>query len=249
MKKQILFIAASISAILFSCTKEKIETAEKQSTADVELTNAAQANSEFLVVNPLTVNLEGSFQFNGNLKDATKKLGDAVPTIRVPAYTSDHKGNPNSALYLNGNYGVKVNKVPQQTHTSLSVWIKPSNIQQVGLSYVAGSDSYGPEITHISNLITGGVVMNVTTPGIAELYLSNTGWRHLVVTYDGTDVKMYVDGQFVGVNHEPGFVPTNLVNYFIGCLPGFKLWKGAIDDLRFYSRTLSASDVTALYNL
>lgn len=249
MKKQILFSAVIISAILFSCSKEKIETNEGQSAASLEQAKASQPNSDFLVINPLNVNLEGSFQFDGNLKDGTKKLVDAIPTTRVVTYTTDRKGKLNSAIYLNGTYGLKLKKVPQQTNTSLSVWIKPGIIQQVGLSYIAGSSAYGPLFNQISNLLSGGVVMNTTTPGVAEEYIANTTWRHLVVTYDGNDVKMYVNGQLIGTNHEPGFIPTSLPDYFIGCLPGFVLWKGAIDDLRFYSRTLSASDVTALYNL
>jgi len=130
----------------------------------------------------------------------------------------------------------------------MSVWIKPANIKNVGLSYIAGSDTYGPEMNHISDLLTGGVVMS-GGPIAGTATFADKNWRHLVVTYDGITVKFYVNGVFVDSYTEQGSIPSSLSNYFIGCLPGFNRWKGAIDDLRFYSRTLTATDVQKLYAL
>jgi hypothetical protein len=69
--------------------------------------------------------------------------------------------------------------------------------------------------------------------------ISDLNWHHLVVTYDGSSFKFYVDGVLSGSTNMPGSLASSLATYIIG--NGY--WKGAIDDLRFYSRTLTASDV------
>lgn len=249
MKKQFkIFTTALIAIAIVSCSKQEIERPATAQDITEEISTASSSSASRPVVDPLTVNLEGSFQFDASLKDQTKKLADGIPTSRFVTYTTDRKGNIKSAIYLDSTYGVKIKSVPQQTKTSMSVWIKPAHLNAVGLAYISGSDTYGPEMNQISNLLTGGVVINSTTVG-GTSYFDNTGWRHLVVTYDGAVVKFYVNGVLADSFNEAGLIPNSLSNYFIGCLPGFNKWKGAIDDLRFYSRTLTATDVQKLYSL
>lgn len=247
MKKQFQILTATFMTVAFiSCSKQHIETPV---TANEEISTSSSSSAERIVIDPLTVNLEGRFEFNNDLKDQTKKLADGVPSTRGVTYTTDRKGKINGAISLNGTYGIKIKKVPQQTNTSLSVWIKPSAVFNYdGLAYIAGPSGYGPVMNHVADLLSGGVVMNSTIPG-CTFYFDNTTWRHLVVTYNGTDVKFYVNGVLTPINNEPGSIPTSLSDYFIGNLPGYTLWKGKIDDLRFYSRTLTATDVQKLYNL
>jgi hypothetical protein len=54
MKKQILFTGVIISAFLFSCTKEKIETPDAPATVNEEIA-ASSSSSERLYIDPLTV--------------------------------------------------------------------------------------------------------------------------------------------------------------------------------------------------
>lgn len=246
MKKQILFIAVTISTMFFfSCKKERTEMPETKQISDESPSITNSTIRSF----PLSYKLEGNFTFDQTLKDQTGKLADGIPTSRVYSFTTDRKGNLKHAIYLDSTYGVKIKSVPVQTNVSMSVWIKPAHTLATGLCYIAGTSKYGPEMNQIANLLTEGVVTSTTIPGAEAGYLSNTNWHHLVVTYDGVTVRGYMDGVLKDSNNTPDFVPASLSDYFIGCLPGYGLWKGSIDDLRFYSRTLSASDVTALYNL
>ena len=73
---------------------------------------------------------------------------------------------------------------------------------------------------------------------------SDLHWHHLAVTYDGSSFKFYVDAALAGSSNLAGAISSALTNYIVA--NGY--WKGAVDDLHFYSRTLTASDVTALYN-
>lgn len=94
---------------------------------------------------------------------------------------------------------------------------------------------------------------HVETPNIYE---TNT-WYHLAATYDGTNVIIYVNGSLaVGPTDVGGplwWVSQTSGNYperfAIGVWldPGYDLWvDGAIDDVRYYSRALDASEVKAL---
>ena len=245
MKKQILFIAVTISSMLFfSCKKDQTEIPDTKQVAEQ---NPSITTSSVRIL-PLTYKLDGNFTFDQTFKDQTGQLADGIPTSRFYSFTTDRKGNLKHAIYLDSTYGVKIKSVPEQTYTSMSVWIKPAHTWHWGLSYIAAPSGYGPVMNNISDLLTCGVVTSTTIPGVETAYLSNTSWHHLVGTYDGVTVRSYMDGVLRGTNNTPDFIPTSLSDYFIGCNPGYAPWKGAIDDLRFYSRTLSATDVQLLYN-
>lgn len=79
--------------------------------------------------------------------------------------------------------------------------------------------------------------------------LLNNQWKHLVVTCQGTDLKIYVNGvlttDFVYHGLCDTYVPTlNLGDLFIG-----KEFTGSIDDILIYNRILPTTEITQLYNL
>src|SRR5262245_58040816 len=124
MKKQILFVAVTLTAGLVSCKKE---TMEPQSTpgSTQEKTMSSQ-QSEKIIIDQLQLGLNGWFPFDGNVDDSTGKLESQLMYAgRAAIYGSDRKGHAKSALFLNGSDFLKIKSVPQQTHTSLSVWFKP----------------------------------------------------------------------------------------------------------------------------
>lgn len=88
---------------------------------------------------------------------------------------------------------------------------------------------------------------------------ANNSWVFAAGVYDGPTVKLYINnGAAVSVS-APGSMtwPTNPVPLCIGGEPGTgatgctesaKYFNGRIDDVRFYDRALSASEITQLYN-
>ncbi len=76
----------------------------------------------------------------------------------------------------------------------------------------------------------------------------DNNWHHLVATYNGTDLKFYVDGKYVGNSTNPNQFQPYTLTYNVGYTPFPEpYWQGCIDDLCFYSRTLSDVDVQARY--
>jgi len=74
-------------------------------------------------------------------------------------------------------------------------------------------------------------------------------WTHVVGTYDGSEVKLYVDGTAEATGNGSGDIattagPARIGDYIQG---GYK-FRGRIDDVRVYDRALSSSEVTEIYN-
>ena len=74
-------------------------------------------------------------------------------------------------------------------------------------------------------------------------------WTHLAVTYDGTTVRLYVNGAASGTAAFTGSIPASTGVLRIG---GNSIWgewyKGSLDELRLYNRALSPAEIQADMN-
>ena len=258
MKKQILIFAAAFVTVAFiSCSKEKTEiTPVDQSVQSTsQLAEVAKASNDLsippVLIDPLKVGLLGQFEFDANLKDNTGKLETGYSTLtRVPVtYTYDRKGQANKAIRFNGKYGVDLFDVPAYPDGfSVSIWVKSDTIPAFWLSMLSSWQGF-----HIQQL---GTTVNcsffngiVGSPQEVESTVDNK-WHHLAATRDNSIMKFYKDGVLIGTSPTPagGGPYYSKISYSVGH-DGPEYWKGNIDDLRFYKRVLSASDVTKLKSL
>jgi hypothetical protein len=260
MKKQFQILTATIISIaIVSCSKQAIEKPETSQAVNEEISTTSSSANSRPSVDPLTVDLAGSYLFNGNLKDQTKKLADGVrnPLLRgsTAVYTFDRKGNANSALKFDTKYYVTIANVPVKQNMSLSVWVKR----------VTFPDQYsGPAIVrHNSTGIAlmqdeGGFWASVhsysddfATTNIYSGDMADNNWHHIVITYSDEDMALYIDNQLISKTSNIFNINVRSTQYILGYALGLggTFWNGSIDDLRFYNRTLTASDVQKLYNL
>ena len=85
---------------------------------------------------------------------------------------------------------------------------------------------------------------------VAYANFSNpTEWHHFVGTYDGSTVRIYVDGVEGTQGAFLGSIIANTNNLTIGRIfeDTYNI-KALIDDVRIYERALSAIEIQALYN-
>lgn len=86
--------------------------------------------------------------------------------------------------------------------------------------------------------------------GIDTAIADVTVWNHLAATYDRGTVKLYVNGDLVPSSG--GGVPASLYQgdaaFTIGGNVGLPTHDGAIDDVIFYNKALSAADIKFIYN-
>jgi hypothetical protein len=150
---------------------------------------------------------------------------------------------PSTSLNLTGNA------------LSLEAWVNPtalvgdthvvSKLMQAG-RHTAPYFSYSLHVVQGTTprfwVTTGGVGRSVES----AISLTANTWVHLAGTYDGSTLRIYVNGTLAGSAAASGTLTS-----YAGPLrlaangAGSEGWNGTIDEVRLYSRALSASEIQA----
>ena len=73
---------------------------------------------------------------------------------------------------------------------------------------------------------------------------TNTAY-HVVGTYDGSNLRIYVNGDLKGTQQRSGAIVDGAGNLSIG---GSSWWNGTLDEVAFYNTALSSTQVRDHYN-
>jgi hypothetical protein len=179
----------------------------------------------------------------------------------------DTSGNGNNGT-LNGRVGLSFDgvddyvKVPSSASLNITnaitieAWINPTEISNNKSLFGKENYGFGWDI-----LLASNNSLNFRSSGLTPIdnymnpALDLTKWNHFVLTYDSSgganNLKVYHNGIQTSVLTVTGTFPNNLgINLLIGkanTMDGVP-FKGVIDDVRIYNRTLSAAEVTEHYN-
>jgi hypothetical protein len=146
---------------------------------------------------------------------------------------------------------------------SLGSWVNPTF---TFAAWVQGAALAGPIVVH-EEAVPGcpspelgakngiGVIENNTT-GVHNQAWSSAianpaSWHHVAATWDGSEQRVFVDGECVcstAPQHPPAFNGTQ--PFTIGCYPTAspaERFTGGIDEVRVYSRALANDEVANLY--
>jgi prepilin-type N-terminal cleavage/methylation domain-containing protein len=141
------------------------------------------------------------------------------------------------------------------TTGTISLWFKSSSSQpsSLGSWYILSIPQAADNSRiYINTVATGDSVSarlgSGTTIGTATINTSS--WYNLVVTWSGTTAKFYVNGSDVTTTSTFNGLTSAGTIMYAGCLnnAGTECVKGNIDDVRVYSKSLSAADVTSIYS-
>jgi hypothetical protein len=151
-------------------------------------------------------------------------------------------------------------------HVTLDAWIRgspPTNYKWIvakGASH-CDSASYGLYVTpnqDIRFIIYDGNAFGVAGAIIPNMW--NNNWKHVAGTYDGSAVKLYVDGALVATTSYTGAIkynlPTNndllIGKYYATACPdngtNNYAFEGAIDEVELFDRALAASEIYEIYD-
>jgi len=138
---------------------------------------------------------------------------------------------------------------------TLSVWVNTND---------AGNGQHNPYITkgdttyglkhHTSNgievFIYDGDWYQARSDALDSSF--NSIWHHVAGTYDGIQLKLYIDGALQTTSDHVGSIATNQFAVNIGrnseaeADDGGRFYEGAIDDVRIYNRVLSSAEIAYL---
>ncbi len=201
-----------------------------------------------------TNGLVGYWPFSGNANDLSGNNNNG--TVNGATLTTDRNGNANSAYSFDGiNDFISLasyNFFLGNTSRSIAFWIQ-TNQTQNGIPVSIGTASYNNCFNVRYGAGAPGVVgvMGFTTDYYPTTGTSiiNNAWHHVVVTHNGTTLKIYIDG--ILDNSSNKSYNTTGTNNFIGKSnqSGGESWvSGKIDNVGFWNRALTPQEITSLYN-
>ena len=186
--------------------------------------------------------------------------GNSGALINNPQWTAGKVGN---ALQFNGNNYVSVPSSPgleiNGNAISFGAWYyHTSTTNGFILGKTVSDYTYMMSVEKGSQqfqvqLVTGGTrrilgVPSQSKPG--ELTKYNNTWVHLFVVYNGSTIKVYVNGAEQLSQAASGAVRSNTNAFAIGARGGDGSWtrfNSKIDEVRVYNRALTAQEVSAIY--
>lgn len=188
-----------------------------------------------------TDGLVSYFKFNDNLTDERGNTPDGVNTGSAPFVT----GKSGKAINFNG-VDQKVTFPRKQFKSSNAVsvafWVKSPHL--VGFKFFMGCSDF---------IVANGdyYLLSISVPSTESAqgnYTSDT-WTHFAGTYDGTNIKTYINGILTETKNHPGTISDSNQELYIGQRTGSSYWAGSVDELFIYGKALTQAEVTQIYNL
>ena len=168
-------------------------------------------------------------------------------------------GTLNGAIWTTGRFGgalsfngssayVSVNdssSLDLTTAMTLEAWVYPTSLGSWrDVIYKASRDIYllmGSTPT-ASAPAFGGTFSGNSIFGTTGLPVNT--WSHLAGTYDGTTMRLYVNGVQIASRAQSGTIATSTGPLCFGGDSDYgQFWAGLIDEVRIYSRALTASEI------
>ena len=233
-------------------------------TGSVQATGTVTAGSSAgdLIPSTLDTGLVSYYKFEDSVTDS-KGSNDFTADSGVGFEDSDKSGGSKGAHI--GYYNMATHGWPTDDNArSFSFWYKPSSYNAVGgvVSYGAGSNNRGFSIAWSENSsgklkVDGYNNKNDNGSNDFGTTLTTDGstWYHIVWTYPGSagTYKWYVNGVNTGSGTFPsnsGVLETGAGNARIGATfySTGEVAHGAFDELGVWSKELTSTEVTTLYN-
>lgn len=212
----------------------------------------------------LSNGLVGKFDLNGNADDSSDFVNNGTIVGSVLPI-QNRNGTPNSAMFFNESDGFidvgNVSALQLTSKISISVWVNANgnqngwdtivnkweddtttNADGIGFGYYLGLNPDG--LTLRWNVTSQSIQINNPFP-INE-------WTHIVVTFDGDSLKLYLNGILESQENVSGITLTNNAPFKIGRQSdlddGTTGFNGGIDDIRVYNRALSLNEIEMLFD-
>ncbi len=149
------------------------------------------------------------------------------------------------------------NSLDLTTGMTLAAWIRPGVTVNTTQDVIKKATNGGINGYELSLSSAGKVFVRLNQVASGDTYrinsttdypLNNTAWMHVAATYDGTTIRLYINGvQEGGDLAGPAAITTNSLAVGLGAQSdNTRRFTGLLDDARIYGSALSASQIAAL---
>lgn len=137
---------------------------------------------------------------------------------------------------------------------SVSVWVKPEVMVTTDIVVAQSTAAQGDSSFFIRLFNTGLVDFVIWNEARSLSQINNIKvvageWSHIVATYNGTTTKLYVNNSLSASGTLTGNVFNSPQNVTLGSMNNrANFYDGVMDEVLIWNRSLSASEVSDLYN-
>ncbi len=228
----------------------------------------AQAPMQYapFMVQPATstlgVGLVGYWKFDessGAAADSSGNGNSGTLNGSSPAYVSGKFGNAIALDAAGSDYVSMGNPaVLQVTTGTISCWMYYTGSVATSYSMLVSkmdlnNDQNGFCLYRSATAMTWELANGSTfqAVGILGTLPTNSVWHHMVLTWDGSNVKIYKDAVQHSSTSQTVTPVTTVHNFTVGrdAVYTGSYYSGMIDDVRIWSRALTTNEVTELYLL
>lgn len=198
---------------------------------------------------------------NDNIEYDATGYSNVGYKVNISAWNTDTPRYLSSMIFngSNGYIYIRKNSARPTDAITISLWcykLGTSNCPPISCTEGGGWNICSDNGYLMANMWTsgkGGYIIASTGKTWSELI---NAWHYIAVTYDGSSVKIYLDGVLKESVSTSGTIvyPNNYT--FIGAeaggntsTPSGNYFDGRISDVRIYSTALSSADVLELYNV
>jgi chitodextrinase len=199
-----------------------------------------------------TAGLVAAYSFDQASGTSVADLSGSGNTATLRNATIVAGGKYGGAVSLNGTNATVT--VPESATLDLTAgmtieaWVRPTGFAAsqalVAKERAGGGFPYGVELD--SGAPAGYVTTRSQKTARGRASLATSTWAFLATTYDGSTVRMYVNGTQVGSKTASGSIATSTGQLSIG---GDSVWgeyfTGLVDNVRIYNRALSTTELAA----
>ncbi len=204
--------------------------------------SSCKKDSDDNTINVPTDGLVSYFKFDGNLKDEKGNTPEG--------------SNNGSAPFVSGKVGqaISVNGIDQHiefdrktfkdgNNISVALWFKKKTIDKL---FLIVCDDFAISMSDSPGVFQAGIAISVPGTNSAHGNYTADVWTHFVGTYDGTDIKIYINGILQETKNHPGNITAYNRSLEIGRF-GSSYCSGSVDELLIYDKTLTQTEVNQLY--
>jgi len=201
---------------------------------------------------PPPTGLVASYNFNAGSGATLTDSSGSGNTGTITNATWSVAGKNGSALSFNGSSAyVQVAdsaSLHLTTAMTLEAWLNPSALGTAWRTVLFKTQTGGMVYSLYANQDTTRPIGQVNIGGevnaIGSAALTLNAWSHLAATYDGSALRLYVNGTLVTTTLSVGTIPISTGVLRMG---GNSVWgewyKGLIDDVRIYNRALTQAQI------
>ena len=241
-----IFSISGGTATLSSSTPSSISVSSNTYTLGISLSGSPNGN-ETLTVNPVSSSI---YDVAGNA--ASNSQSNNTLTLNAVNYVLNLNGNDEYAYYTDNanfepaNWSIQtwIDPTAVPTNSNMDYFVHKNKVYRIGLNYTAS----GVEV--LGSLRWNGNYHDVQSGDDNFYVTAGGGWYHILMTFDGTNLVLYVNGDEKSTISNSNYSTNNdNTNFSIGRKDDNTFYyEGKIDEVALWNTALSSDAATALFN-